>query len=80
MWQANHIERVRVYFLLYKGTTEEQVYLTNIKREKDAFEYLINEKAVSKQIVLIYSLSLNENQNIMLYTFCFPFCEFLIHK
>lgn len=45
VWQANHIERVRVYFLLYKGTTEEQVYLTNIKREKDAFEYLINEKA-----------------------------------
>ncbi|XP_063589883.1 DNA repair endonuclease XPF-like [Penaeus indicus] len=45
VWQANHIERIRVYFLLYKGTTEEQVYLTNIKREKDAFEYLINEKA-----------------------------------
>ncbi|XP_037794294.1 LOW QUALITY PROTEIN: DNA repair endonuclease XPF-like [Penaeus monodon] len=45
VWQANHTERIRVYFLLYKGTTEEQVYLTNIKREKDAFEYLINEKA-----------------------------------
>ena len=29
-----------------KGTVEEQIYLTNIKREKDAFEYLIKEKAV----------------------------------
>lgn len=46
MWQARHTERVRVYLLVYKGTTEEQVYLTNVKREKDAFEYLIKEKAV----------------------------------
>ncbi|XP_064088555.1 DNA repair endonuclease XPF-like [Macrobrachium nipponense] len=45
VWQANHPIQSRVYFLLYKGTTEEQSYLTNIKREKDAFEYLINEKA-----------------------------------
>ena len=36
----------RVYFVIYKGTVEEQIYLTNIKREKDAFEYLIKEKAV----------------------------------
>ncbi|XP_071550106.1 DNA repair endonuclease XPF [Panulirus ornatus] len=45
VWQANQGERRRVYFLVYKGTTEEQVYLTNVKREKDAFEYLIKEKA-----------------------------------
>ncbi|XP_045109312.1 DNA repair endonuclease XPF-like isoform X3 [Portunus trituberculatus] len=44
VWQARHVERVRVYLLLYKGTTEEQIYLTNVKREKDAFEYLIKEK------------------------------------
>lgn len=45
VWQANYGERIRVYFLVYKGTTEEQVYLTNVKREKDAFEYLIKEKS-----------------------------------
>lgn len=45
VWQARHVDRVRVYVLVYKGTTEEQVYLTNVKREKDAFEYLIKEKA-----------------------------------
>lgn len=44
VWQARHVQRVRVYLLLYKGTTEEQIYLTNVKREKDAFEYLIKEK------------------------------------
>lgn len=41
------MDRVRVYVLVYKGTSEEQVYLTNVKREKDAFEYLIKEKAVN---------------------------------
>ncbi|MPD02587.1 DNA repair endonuclease XPF [Portunus trituberculatus] len=46
VWQARHVERVRVYLLLYKGTTEEQIYLTNVKREKDAFEYLIKEKVI----------------------------------
>ncbi|KAK7047730.1 DNA repair endonuclease XPF [Halocaridina rubra] len=45
IWQATQATQSRVYFLLYKGTTEEQIYLTNVKREKDAFEYLIKEKA-----------------------------------
>ncbi|KAK4314835.1 hypothetical protein Pmani_013905 [Petrolisthes manimaculis] len=45
VWQACHSERGRVYLLLYKGTTEEQIYLTSVKREKDAFEFLIREKA-----------------------------------
>jgi len=31
--------------MVYKGTTEEQLYLTAIKREKDAFHHLIKEKA-----------------------------------
>ena len=33
--------------MIYKGTMEEQLYLTSVKREKDAFHYLINEKSVS---------------------------------
>ena len=37
---------LRVYFLMYTGSTEEQKYLTTLRREKEAFEYLIKEKAV----------------------------------
>nr|KAG5698301.1 hypothetical protein BaRGS_017003 [Batillaria attramentaria] len=36
---------LRVYFLLYTGSVEEQRYLTTLRREKEAFEYLIREKA-----------------------------------
>ena len=38
---------VRVYFLMYKDSVEEQRYLASIRKEKDAFEKLIREKAVS---------------------------------
>lgn len=36
---------LRVYFLIYGGSTEEQKYLTELSREKKAFEHLIKEKA-----------------------------------
>ncbi|KAI4876486.1 hypothetical protein NFI96_010585 [Prochilodus magdalenae] len=36
---------LRVYFLIYGGSTEEQRYLTGLCKEKQAFEYLIREKA-----------------------------------
>uniref|UniRef100_A0A8C2YYG1 Excision repair cross-complementation group 4 n=1 Tax=Cyclopterus lumpus TaxID=8103 RepID=A0A8C2YYG1_CYCLU len=36
---------LRVYFLIYGGSTEEQKYLTALSREKRAFEHLIREKA-----------------------------------
>ena len=35
----------RVYFMLYKGSVEEQAYLTTLRREKEAFESLIRAKA-----------------------------------
>lgn len=35
-----------VYFLVYGGTIEEQAYLTSLRKEKEAFDYLIQEKAV----------------------------------
>ncbi|KAL0276275.1 UNVERIFIED_CONTAM: hypothetical protein PYX00_003883 [Menopon gallinae] len=34
-----------VYFLVYGGTIEEQAYLTSLRKEKEAFDYLIQEKA-----------------------------------
>ncbi|XP_042554356.1 DNA repair endonuclease XPF [Dipodomys spectabilis] len=36
---------MRVYFLIYGGSTEEQRYLTTLRKEKEAFEKLIREKA-----------------------------------
>ncbi|XP_030852545.1 DNA repair endonuclease XPF [Strongylocentrotus purpuratus] len=36
---------LRVYFLIYSGSTEEQKYLTSLRYEKSAFENLIKEKS-----------------------------------
>ncbi|XP_071490340.1 DNA repair endonuclease XPF-like [Diadema antillarum] len=36
---------LRVYFLMYSGSTEEQKYLTSLRHEKEAFENLIKEKS-----------------------------------
>jgi len=53
VYQAVHNEnKVRVYFLLYDASAEEQAYLTTLRREKDAFEMLIREKAVRKFVVV----------------------------
>nr|XP_033329091.1 DNA repair endonuclease XPF isoform X1 [Megalopta genalis] len=35
---------LKVYFLIYGGSVEEQEYLTSLRREKEAFEKLINAK------------------------------------
>eukprot|EP00794_Sanderia_malayensis_P007973 gene7973-8832_t len=36
---------LRVYFVIYTGSVEEQRYLTTLRKEKDAFEMLIKQKA-----------------------------------
>ena len=36
---------LRVYFMMYDNSVEEQQYLTQLKKEKQAFERLIFEKA-----------------------------------
>ncbi|KAG9288310.1 hypothetical protein G9A89_021341 [Geosiphon pyriformis] len=36
---------VRVYFMIYENSVEEQRYLTSIRKEKEAFERLIREKS-----------------------------------
>lgn len=41
---------LKVYFLIYGGSVEEQEYLTSLRREKEAFHSLINTKTVSLQI------------------------------
>ncbi|KAK4880325.1 hypothetical protein RN001_008471 [Aquatica leii] len=36
---------LKVYFLIHNETVEEQSYLTSLRREKEAFEYLIDTKS-----------------------------------
>ncbi|KAL0078233.1 G protein gamma subunit [Phycomyces blakesleeanus] len=39
---------VRVYFMVYENSVEEQVYLSEIRKEKEAFERMIREKSASR--------------------------------
>jgi len=41
--------QLRVYFIIYSGSVEEQRYLTTLRKEKEAFELLIKQKAVIMQ-------------------------------
>ena len=47
VYRSSHDDRnVRVYFLYYGGSVEEQRYLSAVRREKDAFTKLIKERGV----------------------------------
>lgn len=37
---------LKLYFLIHADTVEEQAYLTSMRREKEAFEFLIQTKSV----------------------------------
>lgn len=52
VYRSSHYERnVRVYFMYYGGSVEEQRYLSAVRREKDAFTRLIREKGVRLLLV-----------------------------
>lgn len=55
MYEAHRRKDVpmTVFFLLHNETVEEQSYLTSLRREKEAFEHLIDTKSVSNNIFLI---------------------------
>lgn len=42
-------ERMKIYFLIHARTVEEQSYLTSLRREKSAFELIIETKSVSER-------------------------------
>ncbi len=47
VYRSSHEDRnIRVYFMCYSGSVEEQRYLSAVRREKDAFTRLIKEKGV----------------------------------
>lgn len=51
VYRSSHAGRnVRVYFIYYGGSVEEQRYLSAVRREKDSFTKLIKEKSVWKPI------------------------------
>lgn len=43
---TNSEEKIKVFFFMYSDSIEEQKYLTQVRREKEAFEKLIQTKAV----------------------------------
>ncbi|KAK5647030.1 hypothetical protein RI129_005494 [Pyrocoelia pectoralis] len=47
MYEAQRISDIplKVYFLIHNETVEEQSYLTSLRREKEAFEFLIKTKS-----------------------------------
>lgn len=48
VYRSSHTDRnIKVYFLYYGGSVEEQRYLSAVRREKDAFTKLIKERGVS---------------------------------
>lgn len=48
VYRSSHNDQgVRVYFMYYGGSVEEQRYLSTVRKEKDAFTRLIREKGVS---------------------------------
>lgn len=48
VYRSSHSGRnVKVYFMYYGGSVEEQRYLSAVRREKDSFTKLIKEKGVS---------------------------------
>jgi len=50
VYRSSHVNRnVRVYFMYYGGSVEEQRYLSAVRREKDAFTKLIKERGVSSR-------------------------------
>lgn len=56
VYRSSHADRnVRVYFLYYQGSVEEQRYLSAVRREKDAFTRLIKERASMSLVMTLDS-------------------------
>ncbi|KAK7426809.1 DNA repair protein RAD16 [Neonectria magnoliae] len=52
VYRSSHNDRnVRVYFMYYGGSVEEQKYLSSVRREKDAFTKLIKERASMSLVI-----------------------------
>lgn len=50
-------QRLKVFFLVHSQTVEEQSYLTSLRREKQAFELIIDTKSVRFFPAIFFDLS-----------------------
>ncbi|KAL4740706.1 DNA repair protein RAD1 [Aspergillus similis] len=68
VYRSSHVGRnVRVYFMYYGGSVEEQRYLSTVRREKDAFTKLIKEKS-NMAVTLTHDKSAEDPQEQFLRT------------
>ncbi|KAL2795951.1 hypothetical protein BJX66DRAFT_336448 [Aspergillus keveii] len=68
VYRSSHVGRnVRVYFMYYGGSVEEQRYLSAVRREKDSFTKLIKEKS-NMAVTITHDKSLEDPQEQFLRT------------
>ena len=69
VYRSSHNDRnVRVYFLYYGGSVEEQRYLSMVRREKDAFTRLIKERASMSVVMTLDAHGIEDPQEAFLRT------------
>ncbi|KAI1103671.1 DNA repair protein [Jackrogersella minutella] len=69
VYRSSHNDRnVRVYFMFYGGSVEEQRYLATVRREKDSFTKLIKERASMSIVMTVDSHGVEDPQEAFLRT------------
>ncbi|KAI1436428.1 DNA repair endonuclease XPF [Xylaria sp. CBS 124048] len=69
VYRSSHNDRnVRVYFMFYGGSVEEQRYLASVRREKDCFTRLIKERASMSVVMTVDAKGAEDPQEAFLRT------------
>ncbi|OTB03966.1 hypothetical protein M426DRAFT_321261 [Hypoxylon sp. CI-4A] len=69
VYRSSHNDRnVRVYFMFYGGSVEEQRYLATVRREKESFTKLIKERASMSVVMTVDSHGVEDPQEAFLRT------------
>ncbi|KAI0395592.1 DNA repair endonuclease XPF [Xylariaceae sp. FL0594] len=69
VYRSSHNDRnVRVYFMFYGGSVEEQRYLASVRREKDCFTKLIKERASMSVVMTVDAQGVEDPQEAFLRT------------
>ncbi|KAI1379665.1 DNA repair protein [Hypoxylon crocopeplum] len=69
VYRSSHNDRnVRVYFMFYNNSVEEQRYLATVRREKDSFTKLIKERASMSVVMTVDAHGVEDPQEAFLRT------------
>lgn len=69
VYRSSHNDRnVRVYFLYYGGSVEEQRYLSSVRKEKDTFTKLIKERGSMSLVMTVDPHGIEDPQEAFLRT------------